>query len=393
MQIYDWIVIGGGITGAALSYELQNAGFSVLVLERDRQLEGASKLSYGGVPFWAGTNQIMRQLCREGLAKHQQLSAELGFDTQFRNLDLLLTISPQDDPVLQAESFGQLEFPPALLSTQQSLELEPLLNLEAIAGSWHFPHAHANPLAVCEAYKKAFLRLGGSWINQQVLELTAESVITERAEYACAQIAVCVGGLSRNLLGQSGIQTKLYFTHCEVLETESLDLELRTMVMPASNERLGLESRISQPDLELFWRNQQSLPEAGLSSLSIDVGAIQFSDRSIKIGQPSYVHPNPEFKFDLKENERTLRDRVGQILPKLADLPATYSHCLVAFSSDSLPLIGALPELPNTYLFTSFTSPMIYAPPLAQRFAQALAQGAGLDKDRLLTQFSPLRFS
>ncbi len=393
MQIYDWIVIGGGITGAALSYELQNAGFSVLVLERDRQLEGASKLSYGGIPFWAGTDQITRQLCKEGLAKHQQLSAELGFDTQFRNLDLLLTISPQDDQAIQSESFGQLEFPPSLLSPLQSLELEPLLNIEAISGSWHFPHAHANPLVLCEAYKNAFLRLGGSWINERVLELTAESVKTNRAEYGCGQIAVCAGGMGRNLLRQSGIQTKLYFTHCEVLETESLDLELRTMVMPASNERLGLESRISQPDLELFWRNQQSLPEAGLSSLSIDVGAIQFSDRSIKIGQPSYVHPNPEFKFDLKENEKILRDRVGNILPKLADLSANYHYCLVAFSSDSLPLIGALPELPNTHLFTSFTSPMIYAPPLAQRFAQDFAQNKTGNKDQLFSKFSPLRFS
>ncbi len=29
MKTYDWIVVGGGITGAALSYELVNKGFSL----------------------------------------------------------------------------------------------------------------------------------------------------------------------------------------------------------------------------------------------------------------------------------------------------------------------------------------------------------------------------
>jgi glycine/D-amino acid oxidase-like deaminating enzyme len=35
MKTQDWIVVGGGITGAALSYELAKKGFSVLLLERD----------------------------------------------------------------------------------------------------------------------------------------------------------------------------------------------------------------------------------------------------------------------------------------------------------------------------------------------------------------------
>jgi glycine/D-amino acid oxidase-like deaminating enzyme len=389
MSAYDWIVIGGGITGAALAYELQNVGFVVLVLERDRYLQGASRLSYGGIPFWSGTDETTRQLCQEGSVKHQNLSSELGFDTEFRKLDLLLTISPHDDRDVQAKSFGRLEFPPTLLSPSESLELEPLLNIQAIAGSWLFPHAHVNPLALCEAYKQAFLRLGGIWLNEKVLEVTGQTVRTSQAEYICGKTAVCAGGIARSLLGQSGIQAKLYFTHCEVLETEATDLELRTMVMPASNGRLDLESRISQPDLESFWQNQQALPDRDFSSLAIDVGAIQFGDRTIKIGQPSYVHPDPEFKSNPIQNEKMLRDRMAKILPKLAELPGTYNHCLVAFSVDSLPLIGELP-LSNIYLFTSFTSPTIYVPPLAQHFAQSFAAE---NKNELLTKFSPSRFA
>jgi glycine/D-amino acid oxidase-like deaminating enzyme len=399
MQSYDWLVIGGGITGAALSYELQNAGFSVVLIEKDNQLQGASKLGYGGIPFWSGTDLVTCQLFSEGLIKHQHLCSELGFDTQFRNLDLLLTIDLDpvselnDDMEFQRSSFAKFEFPPTLISVPQSLELEPLLNGEAIAGCWHFNHAHVNPLALCQAYNHAFHRLGGISIYENVLEVANQSVKTDQNLYSCAQIAICAGGMSRHLLSQSGILANLYFTHCEVLETAPVDLELRTMVMPAKNDRLGLEARISQPEYEQFWQNQQPFPQNQLEHdsnfLAIDVGAIQFSDRTIKIGQPSYLHTDPLFKGKPEQNQTDLRDRIAKILPQLANLPASYSHCLVAFSGDSLPLIGELPEFPNIHLFTSFTSPMIYVPPLAQRFAKA-ATGAS---DPILTRFNPQRIA
>jgi glycine/D-amino acid oxidase-like deaminating enzyme len=34
MQTFDWIVVGNGLTGAALSYELSRQGLSVLLLDR-----------------------------------------------------------------------------------------------------------------------------------------------------------------------------------------------------------------------------------------------------------------------------------------------------------------------------------------------------------------------
>jgi glycine/D-amino acid oxidase-like deaminating enzyme len=34
MKTYDWVVVGAGITGAAVSYELVQQGFNVLLLEK-----------------------------------------------------------------------------------------------------------------------------------------------------------------------------------------------------------------------------------------------------------------------------------------------------------------------------------------------------------------------
>jgi glycine/D-amino acid oxidase-like deaminating enzyme len=49
MKTYDWIVIGGGITGAALAYELTKKNFSVLLLEQNAIANNATRYSYGGL--------------------------------------------------------------------------------------------------------------------------------------------------------------------------------------------------------------------------------------------------------------------------------------------------------------------------------------------------------
>ncbi|MGL5805548.1 MAG: NAD(P)/FAD-dependent oxidoreductase, partial [Xenococcaceae cyanobacterium] len=92
MNTYDWIVIGGGITGSALAYELVKQNFQVLLIEKNATPDNATLYSYGGLAYWSGTNELTRQLCSEGIELHRSLSTELGADTEFRDIDLLLTI-------------------------------------------------------------------------------------------------------------------------------------------------------------------------------------------------------------------------------------------------------------------------------------------------------------
>jgi glycine/D-amino acid oxidase-like deaminating enzyme len=70
MKTYDWTVVGGGITGAALAYELVKTGFSVLLLEKDPVAQNATRYSYGGLAYWSGSTELTRQLCQEAIARY-----------------------------------------------------------------------------------------------------------------------------------------------------------------------------------------------------------------------------------------------------------------------------------------------------------------------------------
>lgn len=382
MKAYDWIVVGGGITGAALAYELAKTGFRVLLLEQDATPQNATRYSYGGLAYWSGTTPLTLQLCEEAIARYQILPQELDADIELRELDLLLTIPATSDPEAMAASYANFAIPPRLLSVQAACELEPLLNQQAISGALTVKHGHIHPQKTTQAYIQGLRRLGGELQISPVLQVLANGVKTKSATFHSANVVICAGGLSRQLLTSAGIPIKIYFTHAEIIETPPIDLRLSTLVMPANLERSQLETVSTQVD-EL-WHQPGNEPVPPI----LDAGAIQFQDRSLRLGQISRVLTDPYATVNAQNSEQWLRTSIGQVLPALANLTGTWHHCLVAFSGDKLPLIGAIPGFESIYVFSGFSNPLVLIPPLAQRFAN-FATGR---EDSIINQVSISRF-
>lgn len=387
MATSDWIVVGGGITGASLAYELTKRGASVCLVEQFPFLQGATRFSYGGIAFWSGTTELTRQLCAEGIARHRALPEELGKDTQFQELDLLLTIAPDRDPQAVASIYQNCAIPPQPLTVEEAWELEPLLNPAAISGGLTVRHGHVSPEACTQAYLHGLQVLGGKILIEPMVNLVRQGdrvtgVVTPQGTHSADNIAICAGGISRALLKAAGIPLRVYFTHSELLETPPVDFTLRTLVMPAENQRFRLESTATQEDAPWVVPGNEPVPPI------LDAGAIQFRDRQLRIGQISRVLTDPNATIDAIESETAIRTQVGQILPGLKELPATWHHCLIAFSSDSLPVVGAIPGLAGIHVFTGFSNPFAIIPAVAQRFA---AHTIG-QEDPMIAQLSPARF-
>ena len=389
MKSYDWIVVGGGITGASLSYELAKKGFAVLLLERDATLQNATRFSYGGLAYWSGTTDLTRLLCREGIERHRNLSAELDADTEFRELDLLLTIDAGSDAEKAAANYAHFAMAPQLLSVAEAGELEPLLNKSALAGALTVRHGHISPTATNKAYCQGFLRLGGTIEFAEVIGFIEEGngisgVKTAQGIYRGENAVVCAGGWSRSLLKLAGISVGVYFTRAEILETPPVDLKLRTLVMPALLKRFELEAESSRIEVDFLWDE----PGKELLSPILDSGAIQFNDGSLRIGQLSRTLSDLNAKVDRETSFRAIRAGIGKVLPALADLPATWHDCIVAFSADKLPVVGPIGSRPGLYVFSGLSNPLAIVPAVAERFAN-WATG---EKDWAIELLSPDRF-
>ncbi|MBW4505603.1 MAG: FAD-binding oxidoreductase [Scytonematopsis contorta HA4267-MV1] len=383
--MYDWIIIGAGFTGAALAYELIQKGFSVLLLEKYLAPNNATRYSYGGLAFWSGNTELIRQLCDESIARYEVFSKELAADIEFRWLDLLLTIAKNTEPEKTAAIYANVATPPQLLTVKEACELEPLLNRNAISGALTVKHGHINPEKTVQAYIQAFLRKGGAIEFTEVLEWQSQnkvSVKTTNKTYDAANVAICAGGMSRQLLKASGIPIKLYFSHAEIIEIPPVNIKLNTLVMPANLKRFQLETESSKFDELWDESGNEILPPI------LDAGAVQFQDGSLRLGQITRTIADVNAKIKAADSQEWLRKSVGEILPSLGNLPRTWGQCLVAFSSDKLPLIGAIPGFENVHIFSGFSNPLVIVPPLAQRFANSVS---GVD-DEMINSLSPGRF-
>lgn len=370
MKNFDWIVIGAGITGSALSYELAKQGLTVLLLEKDSNYANATRYSYGGIAYWSGIDAFSIQLCQESRDIYHQLSEELGQSTEFRELDLMLTIPIEKDPQIIAENYQKFFVKPKLLTPQESTEIEPLLNTDTISGCLKLPHGHIHPQKTNHAYQQAFLKLGGTIKYQEVTELLSENqtitgVTTNQEKYYSKNVVVCAGGLSHSLLKTLGITLNIYFTHSQLILTSSVDTSLKTLVMPAILNRLDIEEKSGDSKVKSVWNS----PDDKIISDVMEPGAIQFLDGSFCLGQISQIRTDPQAKIDSCLAENTIRKGVGKILPELQNLPGKLHHCLVAFCPDSNFLVGKIDSLKGLHVFSGFTSTFVFAPPLAKRFA------------------------
>ena len=375
MMTYDWIIIGAGISGAALAYELSQQNFKVLLLEKNPVPDNATVYSYGGLAYWSGTDELTRQLGREGIELHRQLAEELGEATEFRELDLLLTIARHADPQAIAKNYHRFDIKPQLLSVREACQLEPLLNPDAIAGCLQLPHGHIHAQKTTDAYLKACLRHGGTIKYEPVTGFIKQNdrilgVKTDRDTYHAANTAVCAGGLTRSLLLDAGIKVNNYFTHAELILTPTVDFRLSTVVMPAVQQRFALEAKAGELAEALGWN---TYPSDNQPNSVLDAGAVQFLDGSICLGQISTILRDPNARLDPAAGEAKIRQGVGNILPILKTIPGTYHHCLVAFNNRAIALVGKLEPLAGIYLFSGFTSTLVFAPILARRFARWVA--------------------
>lgn len=371
---YDIIVIGSGLTGSALSYELAKENFRVLLLEKDEILNNATTCSYGGVAYWCGTDDLTNQLCEEAINIHRQLSLELDGDTEFREIDLLFTIDLNDNPENIIKNYQSFYLQPQLLDRTNTVELEPLLNGDAINGALRFPQGHVNPSKLILAYQNAYLKLGGKIEYERVISIDKKEdkitgITTNKNSYFSDKVIISAGGFSRQILTDLNLKLPIYFSHAQLIKTIPSDLKLRTIVMPSMTQRLDIEKALTSSEMESIW----DTPHDTLYGDVLETGAIQFLDGSLCLGQISQIIPNLHVKIDRAVSEQRIRNSIAKILPSLSNLEGKWYNCQVAFSQGMPFQVKEIPYIEGLSVFTGFTSPFVFVPPLAKRFANYLA--------------------
>lgn len=168
----DTVIIGGGIIGCAIAYELGKREKTVLLVEKASRLgTEASWAGAGILTSHASTHEPYPELCRASLEMYPSLAAELkaetGIDIEFIPSG---TLSVYFDEAEAAGLIGLAErrvnrgFTAEVLSPEEAWELEPSLS-KNIAGGVLFPEdGHVRNPKMVSALAKGAAQHGAEFL-------------------------------------------------------------------------------------------------------------------------------------------------------------------------------------------------------------------------------------
>ncbi len=226
------VIVGGGIMGVGLAYNLCRRGDTdVVLLERGYLNAGASGRNGGGVRAqW--TTPTMIRLARRSLEIGAHFAAEMGINNWFRRGGYLF-LAPTPEQVERIEKNAELQAHHGLrtrvISPAEAREVVPELDdRRFLAASWNPDDAVVFPWPFVWGYASRAEAMGAkvlTFTQVQAFETTGRRItalVTDRGRIACEVVVNACGAWSRDVAALAGVKLPNTPERHEILVTEPL---------------------------------------------------------------------------------------------------------------------------------------------------------------------------
>ena len=374
-DLFDVVIVGGGIAGAAIAYRLARHGATVLVLEARGVGSGTSGAAAGRAQVAESHRGQHLDWVLAGLSQLPQLEAELEFDFEWRPLGNLMLIEHEHhwwQWVDQVDHLLARGIDAEMLDQQALREAEPLLCANRFLGAAWCLEGHLNPMKYNRAWATAAQRHGAVikqnapviGFEQQGNRLTAARTTNDK--FSAGAILVAAGAWSGNVLALAGASLPVQFTHAEALISEPLP--------PVLNHHVGLAD---------FYDTIHNEAQA------VSVGVAQQKNGTLLITEA--VEKSPEIhRANSHWGPPAIARDLLALFPALAGVQIVRSWAAPSpFLPDEHPAIGPLPGLDNLFVATCFHLTVTTIPIISELVA-AMVLGDAVAP--ALDEFSPGRF-
>lgn len=164
----DVVIIGGGVMGCAIAYELATRGVPVTIVEQREVAASASGASAGGVRQ-QGRDLRELPLALRAIPRWPGLADQLGADVEYRRGGHLTLI--EDEAILPAFAESVTRQQEAglairLVNPDDLARIMPGVAATVVAGSYTPEDGHANPILTTKAFADAAVRAGARLLER-----------------------------------------------------------------------------------------------------------------------------------------------------------------------------------------------------------------------------------
>ena len=238
----DVVIIGGGVNGCSLAYNLTKKGLKVVLVEKKYLSSGATGACGAGIRQQWSTRENA-SLAIESVKIFEGLTKELGEDIEFRQGGYLIAIHDEKE-MRQAEKNVALQrslglkvdiLPPEDIPTVVSIL--DVQGMRAIGATFCPTDGHANPFKTTFAYANAARTEGAEIythtkvIGLKVSRKTISSVITENGTIRTPVVVNAAGIDSKEIAQMVNLHLPLTPYRKEIMATERLQPLFDAMVI------------------------------------------------------------------------------------------------------------------------------------------------------------------
>ncbi|HPX15396.1 MAG TPA: FAD-binding oxidoreductase [Petrotogaceae bacterium] len=354
------VVIGGGVVGCSIAYNLALQGISdVILIEKSFLASGSTGRCGAGVRQQWGTkmNCLLAQKSMEILENmndilHTKRDIELK---QKGYLLLAYTEKEMNQFKKNVELQNSLGIASKIITPAQAREIVPYLNTEKLlGGAFYEKDGHANPFLVTNAYAQAAISLGAE-VNTytEVVSIKRngskiEGVQTSKGFISTDTVIDAAGGYSKEIGKMAGVDIPVYPQRHQILVTDPVDEVLGPMVM----------------------------------SFSYNIYCQQSPQGSFIMG---YGDPTEPRDYNINSSWRFLEEMAEKavwLLPPLKNLRVVRQWSgLYTMTEDRQPLICKADEAENFYMACGFSGHGFMIAPMVGKLISEMVIGKKLSID------------
>jgi glycine/D-amino acid oxidase-like deaminating enzyme len=361
----DTIVIGGGINGVSITYQLASRGAKVTLLEKRFIAGGPTGLS-SAIVRQHYSNIITARMARSSLEVWQDFNEFVGGECGFTKTGFILCVSPQDVDGLKANISMQqsVGINTRFISVEDIHEIEPFANTRGLGGAAYESGAgYCDPSTAANSYAQAASRLGAELrtgvraIKLRMISGKIEGVETDQGFFPAKQVIIACGPWSRLFLSHLGIDVPII----------------------AARVKIGFYRRPQDFVRHCIWGDTQNQiylrPESGMLML---VGSISPDEAEDQVEDPDYYND----RVDL-DTLTDFAERAVSRFPAMERSHLTQSYAaLYDITPDWHSIMDKLPGYEDLYICAGSSGHGFkLAPAVGEMMARLVLEGKQQDDD------------